>query len=110
MFCGRDFSPMEQSESLELGLDLVNDLSEDESLTAAVWNLEVRTGVDPSPMSHVIGSPVLVTPEGTTLQTATKQRIAGLLPDVLYRVTVVATTDKGNTISLWSHVAGEPLE
>jgi hypothetical protein len=101
---------MEQSESRELGLDFVNDVSEGEALTAVVWSLEVRTGVDPAPMSHLIGPAILTTPDGTGVQTATKQRVAGILPDVLYRVTAVATTDKGNTVSLWSHVSGEPLE
>ena len=110
MFVGRDFSPMEQDESRELGLDFVMDISEDEVVTAAVWELEVREGVDPAPMSHLIGSPVLVTPDGTGMQTATKQRVAGLLPDVTYTVRAIVTTDKGNTVSLWSHIRGEPVE
>src|SRR5215467_8853344 len=110
MYCGRDFSPMEQDESRELTLDFVNDILDGESVTAATWKLEVRTGQDPDPESHLVGNPILVTPEGTTTQTATSQRIAGILPDVLYRVQAIVTTDKGNTVSLWSHVAGEPLE
>ena len=101
---------METAESRELGLDFINDVSEGEVLTAAVWELEVREGVDPAPMSHLIGNPILVTPDGTDAQTATKQRIAGLLPDVTYTVRAIATTSKGNTVSLWSHIRGEPLE
>lgn len=70
----------------------------------------MRQGADPVPMSHLVGDAMLVTPEGTTVQTATKQRIAGLLPDVRYTVRAVATTSTGNTLSLWSHVQGEPVE
>jgi hypothetical protein len=109
-YVGRDFSPAEQVESRQYGLDLVNDISEGETLTAAAWELIVREGVDPDPNSHLVGSPALVTPDGTTAQTATTQRIAGLLPDVLYTVRAIATTSLGNTVSVWTHISGEPVE
>jgi hypothetical protein len=109
-YAGRDFSPAEQAESLIFGLDFVNDLSEGESLVEATWELVVRYGADPDPNSHLVGDPMLVTPEGTTLQTATTQRIEGLLPDVTYTVRAVVTTSLENKLSLWSHVAGEPVE
>lgn len=88
----------------------MNDLAEDETLTAAFWELIVREGVDPNPHSHLIDAPALVTPDGTTAQTATMQRIAGLLPDVRYTVRAVVTTSLGNTLSLWSHIQGESVE
>ena len=110
MYVGRDFSPAETVESIPYGLDFVDQLKVGETLTAATWTLEVREGVDPSPNSHLVGSPGLETPEGTSSQTATNQRIAGLLPDVLYTVRVVATTSLGNTRSLWTHIQGENVE
>jgi hypothetical protein len=110
VYVGRDFSPFEQIENQELGLDFVPDLKEGETLTTAIWSLEVRYGTDPAPNSHLVGATALVTPDGTSAQTATTQRIAGLLPDVTYTVRVVATTSRGNTVSLWSHIPGEPVE
>jgi hypothetical protein len=79
-------------------------------LATATWTLLVREGVDSNPSSHLVGAPLLVTPEGGTLQSATTQRIAGLLPDVTYTVRAVVTTTLGNTKSLWSHIQGEPVE
>jgi hypothetical protein len=110
VYCGRDFSPAEQAESRLYGLDFVNDLSDGESLTGATWDVSVRYGEDPDPNSHLVGDPNLVTPEGTTTQTATTQRIEGLLPDVTYTVRAVVTTSLENKIQLWTHVAGEPVE
>lgn len=110
MFIGRDFSPAQQNENLEYTLDFVNDIPEGDTLTAAVWQLLVRRGTDPNPGSHLVGPATLVTPEGTTVQTATAQRIAGVLPDVLYTVKVTVTTSKGNTVSNFTHLAGEPIE
>lgn len=109
MYAGRDYSPAEQAESQVYGFDLVNDLDAGETLTAATWSLTVIQGTDGSPSSHLIGGPTLVTPAGTTAQTATQQRIAGLLPDVLYLVRAVCTTSAGNTKSLWSHIQGEAV-
>lgn len=106
IYCGRDFSPAQQNESELYGLDFVNDLVAGEALTSAAWTLTVTNGVDGTPSSHLIGSPTLVTPDGTTVQTETDQRIQGLLPDVTYAVQAVAVTNKGNTKTLYSHVRG----
>jgi hypothetical protein len=110
VYAGRDYSPAEQVESQIFGFDLVNDLDPGETLTGAIWSLLVIQGTDANPSSHLIGSPTLVTPAGTTLQTATQQRIAGLLPDVLYLVRAVCTTSLSNTRSLWSHIQGEAVD
>jgi hypothetical protein len=110
MYVGRDFSPAEQAESHVYGLDFVNDLSEGESLIEAIWELIVRSGADPDPSLHLDGEPMLVTPEGTDTQTATTQRITGLLPDVTYTVRAVVKTSLDNKLQLWTHVAGEPVE
>ena len=109
-YVGRDFTPAQPTESREYGLDFVHEMTEGETLTGATWELIVRRGEDPDPASHLLGDPILVTPDGTTLQTATKQRIANILPDVLYTVNVTVTTSKGNTVSNFTHLAGEPVE
>lgn len=110
MYVGRDFSPLETVESRWLGLDFVNDIDDGEELQSASWELSVRQGVDPSPMSHLIGGPILVVPDGSNLQTGTKQRVGGLVADVTYTVRAVVTTTGGNVVSLWSHISGEPVE
>lgn len=79
-------------------------------MTSAVWTLTVIQGVDANPNSHLNGAPTLVTPAGTTRQTATQQRIEGLLPDVTYTARVVVVTSLNETVSLWSHIQGEPVE
>lgn len=110
MYVGRDFSPAEQDESLVYGLDFAGDLGPSEHITSATWTLIVRMGADPTPEDHLIGGPTLSTPTGTTVQSATTQRIAGLLPDVTYTARAVVGTNQGNTLSLWSHIQGEPVE
>ena len=109
MYAGRDFSPAEQIESQIFGFDLVNDLDPGEFLTTATWSLTVVQGTDGSPASHLIGSPLLLIPQGSTIVTATQQRIAGLLPDVLYLVRAVCSTSGANVKSLWSHIQGEAV-
>lgn len=109
-YIGRDFSPAQQTEDREYTIDFVNTLKEGEELVGATWELIVRRGTDPDPASHLIGDPTLVTPEGTTLTTATTQRIAGVLPDVLYTVNVTVTTNANNTVSDFTHLEGTPVE
>ena len=101
---------METAESELRTLDFVNDLDAGETLTSATWFLTVIQGVDATPSTHLSGAATLVTPAGTTRQTATQQRIAGLLPDVTYTARAVAVTSLGNTKSLWAHIQGEPVE
>lgn len=109
-YVGRDFSPAETSESQEFGLDFVHDLKDGEVLISAVWELTVREGSDPTPQDHLIDAANVVTPPGTFVASATTQRIGGLLPNVTYTARAVAETSLGNTLSLWSHIRGEPVE
>ena len=75
-------------------------------MQAATWSLTVISGTDANPGSHLQGPPVLSTPDGSTLQTATLQAIGGLLPDVTYAVRAVVSTNFGNVTSYWSHIRG----
>lgn len=107
---GRDFSPVETIETQIYGLDFVNDLDANETLIGAVWSLTVIQGVDPLASTRLSGLPALVTPTGTTRQTATQQRISGLLANVTYTAQAIVTTSLSNTKSLWTHIRGEPVE
>lgn len=110
MYVGRDFDPAAQDESDVFGFDFVNDMGPTDTLTSTTWTLAVLRGTDANPASHLIGAATLVTPDGTLFQTATQQRIAGLLPDVMYSVKAVCGTSAGDTLSLWSHIVGDQVE
>lgn len=97
---------MEIIESEVFGLDFINDLQPNEYLSKVTWSLVPISGFDENPDDHLIASPRIVIPDGGTLNTATIQRISGLLPGVTYRVKAVADTSLGNTKSLWSHIRG----
>jgi len=91
---------------MRYGLDFVRDIAQTDVITSAVWSLSVLSGTDPTPNSHLIGPPALATPTGTTRQTATVQRIGGLLGDVLYTVSAVVGTAEGDTVELFTHIQG----
>jgi|SRR5215475_345578 len=106
MYTGRDYSPAQVTESMRYGLDFVRDIAQTDIITSAVWNLSVLSGTDPTPNSHLVGAPALATPAGTTRQTATVQRIAGLLPNVLYTASAVVGTAQGDIVELFTHIQG----
>lgn len=106
MYCGRDFSPQERTESEVFGLDFVNDLEPNEILTTSIWTIAVVAGVDINANDRLEGPPKVVAPTGSSLNTSSIQRIGGLLPGTTYRVKAVAITSDGNTKTLWSHIRG----
>ena len=104
---------MEQVESETFGLNFVNDLTSGEvisTVVGGVWNISVVQGSDSGAAVCLIGGAAIVIPDGATSNIATTQRISGLLPDVVYCVQAVVTTNLGNTKSLYSHVLGEKVE
>lgn len=66
----------------------------------------VVDGVDTDPNEHIDGLPKVVAPIGSSVITASIQRISGLFPNVTYRVKAIAVTSLGNTKTLWSHIRG----
>lgn len=100
---------MNQNEIEPFGFDFVNCVAADETVSAAVWSLIVVRGTDSAPASHLLGPPRLVTPQGSTQQTATVQGVGGLLPGVLYKIRALVTTSQGNVRELYSHIYGEDL-
>lgn len=109
MYVGVDFDPMETEESQTLGFDFVNHLQPNETLQSATWSCTVLRGTDGNPASHMLGPPRLVTPDGSTLQTATVQGFGGFLPEVVYTLRAIVVTNQGNTRSYWSHVYGSKV-
>src|SRR5215475_9305388 len=101
---------MDQDEVATIGFDFVNDVMPGETLSSAVWTVAVVSGTDANPMSHLQGPTRVITPDGSTQQTATVQGIGGLLPGVVYRVRALASTNLGNVVPLHSHIfCEEPL-
>lgn len=101
---------MKQTESKVLGFDFVNDIGEEDTIASAVWTVTVIRGTDSNPSNLLQGPPRLVTPNGSTLQTATVQQIGSVLPDVTYALEALATTTLGEVVSLYSHVRGENVQ
>ena len=106
MFAGRDFSPQENDESEVLELDFVNDMDSGETVTSSIWTLIVVAGIDPNPNSHLEGPSMPAVPKDGSLQTATIQRVGGILPGVTYVTHAQVVTSLGNTRNLYSHIRG----
>lgn len=66
----------------------------------------VVQGSDPNPKVHLEGPSAVVVPFGSTMRTATIQRIGGTWPDVTYKLQATVVTDLGNTRRLWSYIQG----
>jgi hypothetical protein len=115
LYCGRDFSPVANGESIVLGFSFIQDLNIEAgevitSISGSQFKIEVDEGLDPAPNTKLIGSAAITTPLGSTTNIAVIQRISGLLPDVKYILRAVVTTNLSNTFELYSHVLGENAE
>jgi hypothetical protein len=110
LYVGRDFYPAEPEESLVYAFDFVNDLgTAGEKLISSVWSITVTQGDDPQVMHRLQGLPFLFTPKGSSVPTATMQRIGGLQPGVTYCVQALVVTSDTDQRSLWSHIQGVPV-
>jgi hypothetical protein len=85
----------------------VNDVAPGERLLSAVWSITASLGVDELVAHRLQGAPFLFTPIGSTLPTATMQRIGGLQPGVMYCVKATVITSDTDQVNLWSHIYGE---
>lgn len=100
MYVGRDFPPADAVESETYTFDFVRDLADGELIISATWYCTVAAGseaVDANAADHVA---IAAEYQGTK----TMQHISGLVADVKYVLQAVVGTDRGNTVSLWSHV------
>lgn len=96
MYCGNDFSPVDISETIDLGFDFVNDIVEGENLLSVEWVITTLEGVDLTPEAHFVDVPSV---SGTIVA----QRLTGFTVEARYRLLARVTTDRGNKLSLWSH-------
>lgn len=103
MYCGRDYDPADASDSELYAIDFVNDLPDGDSITGGVIALTVKSGTDPDPSSHLAGG-------FNVSGTAVVQRIRGLVAGNVYRLQIVAATQFGNNISLFSHIPCEAVD
>jgi hypothetical protein len=100
MYVGRDFPPADEIESETYTFDFVRDLADGEVVISAVWYCTVAAdseGADANASDHVAIP-------AEFLGTKTMQHISGLVAGVKYVLQAVVGTDRGNTVSLWSHV------
>ena len=102
MYCGRDFSPADNSDSELYALDFVNDLPAGDSIIGGALTLTVYRGTDADPSSRLAGG---FSVDGTKVI----QRIRNLTAGVIYTLQIVVTTQQGNSISLFSHIPCEPV-
>lgn len=104
MYVGRDFDPSDVGESELYCFDFVRDLQTGDTVTAAVWTCAVAAiseGTDAEASTRIDG-------DATFQGTKTFQRITGLQPGVIYRIQAIVSTQKGDEVSLWSHVESQP--
>lgn len=101
MYVGNDFPDVTPNDERPLTLDFTNDLDTVELITSVIVHLEVpadkNTLTDPNPDSHLQGTPVIASPFVT-------QKVGGLLPGIIYRFRIVATTNEGNEPELYTHI------
>jgi hypothetical protein len=105
MYVGRDFAPSDVGESETYTFDFVKDLAEGDAIVEATWFCTVAADSevdDPDAADHVA---LPATFEGTK----TSQHVSGQVSGVKYVLQAVVGSQRGETLSLWSHVlCGSP--
>lgn len=96
MYVGDDFSPVDIGETIDLAFDFVNDLVVGENITSVSWSIALLKGLDSNPSGHFTDVPSV---SGTVVA----QRLTNFTVEARYRMQALVTTDRGNTLSLWSH-------
>lgn len=99
-YVGADFDPMDPAETKDLSLDFSNSLRCDDSILTVAWALTVITGEDASSATRLSGDPKV------SCNIAT-QRHTAIQDGVKYRTKATATTKRGETLILYSHVRGK---
>lgn len=104
-----DFDPADPGERQSYSFDFSTEIVAADKINAATWSLTVVStvtdhAIDATPGDRISGSAIV----DATGKIAS-QFLTGLQPGNRYRVQAVATTDLGETVSLYSHVACQPL-
>lgn len=105
MYVGNDFTDATPNETRRYTFDFSNDLDDSEILTSAVWSVECPVSLnpisqDPSPMTHLSGSPSIDPTGKLCIQT-----VAGLLDGFVYLLRCQGSTNQNADIELYSHVS-----
>lgn len=76
-------------ENIELAIDFLSRLDAGETLQTCAANISVKSGVDPTPSSMLVGLPVI---SGSVVSQNVQSGIAG----VIYTVAISARTNQNN--------------
>lgn len=98
MYVGRYFDRIDTGEVEDFTFDFSRSLAKGETILSSSWACSVQSGTDPAPGSRLIGAAGVANPMST-------QKIGNMLAGVTYLLQATATTDRGNTLILWSFVA-----
>jgi hypothetical protein len=101
MHTNADFPPANPVEVQPYTIDFINDLPTGQFVLGAAVTISLFQGTDPSPNSHIVGSPqITANPAG--VNTMILQRVGGLLAGNIYSLNMVATTSVGFEIELYA--------
>jgi hypothetical protein len=96
MYVG-EFSPADSVENEIYAFDFKRDLATGEVVESADFEISVIEGTDASASSRLLGP-------ASVSGVQARQRVANLVPGVVYKLQAIVTTNQGNTKSLWGRV------
>jgi hypothetical protein len=89
-----DFSPKRSTETEKFEVDFINLMTVDATILTATWTISVKSGVDPSPASMIVGSATILG------RTQVETKIAAGIPGVIYLPICTITTSDGEVLVL----------
>lgn len=104
---GNDFSPIDPTETVTLTWDFAPLLAAGVTLLAnpvPVTSCALRSGVDPSPSTRLVGGPsVVASPSTGAASQAVQQQVSTMQAGARYFLACLAKTSDSQTINLWAH-------
>ena len=98
-----DFSPVDPTERIPLSLDFSAQIPAGDSLASATATVAAYLGTDANAAALAYGA------ADVSGSVVTQWVGPGWLPGVVYRLTITATTTLGATISIYAHIACNPI-
>ena len=99
----QDFPVCNTADNQPYSIDFVNDVQNGETVASAIITLTLFSGVDSNPNGHIQGSSAI---SGGTIVTVP---IAGLLPNNVYSLNIVATTSLNYQVELYALIPCSPV-